>query len=54
MRKVVDDRVLVIDTFAVYMFFLKDTSIRFLYDLDDIRSREDIEKLREEVLGCLR
>ena len=53
MKAVVDDRVLVIDTFAVYMFFLKDKSIRFLYDLDDLGARGDIEELREEVLGCL-
>ena len=53
MRRVVDDKVLVIDTFAVYMFFLNDKNIRFLYDLDDLRSSGDVKKLRREVLSCL-
>ena len=53
MKDVIDDRVLVIDTFGVYTFYLNDKSIRTIYDLDDIRSSEDLMKLRKEVLNSL-
>ena len=51
---VIDDRVLVIDTFAIYMFFLKDHSIKFLYDLDELKSGNDIQLLKYKVLECIR
>lgn len=50
MNTVIDDKVLVIDTFGVYMFFLKDLSIRFVHDLDEIRSEKDIQELRNKIL----
>lgn len=54
MKNLIDDRVLVIDTFAVYMFFLKDRNIKFLCDLDELKSEKDIQLLKNKVLQCIR
>ena len=54
MNSVVDDKVLIIDTFAVYMFFLKDRSINFLHDLDKLKSDKDIQILKNKVLMYIR
>ena len=50
MNNVIDDRVLVIDTFAVYMFFFKERSIKFIYDLDELKTDIDIQSLKNKVL----
>ena len=50
---VVSDRVLVIDTFVVYMFRADRKSIEFLYDLDELKSRKEIQRLREIVIKFL-
>lgn len=46
---IVSDRVLVIDTFAIYMFKAGRKSIEFLYDLDALKSKKEIQRLREIV-----
>ena len=51
MQDLVDDRILIIDTYAVYMFYLKDRSIKVLFDLSDLKSEEDIRELRRIVLN---
>ncbi len=42
MNTVIDDKVLVIDT--------KDLSIRFVHDLDEIRSDKDIQEVRNKII----
>ena len=49
MHEVVSDKVLVIDTFGVYIFRLDGKSIEHLYDLDALKSRKEIQRLREIV-----
>lgn len=54
-KDVISDRVLIIDTYAVYMFYLENKNIKFWYSLDDLKSEEDIRDLRKvviEKLGC--
>lgn len=53
MQDLVDDRILIIDTYAVYMFYLKDRSIKVLFDLSDLKSEEDIRELRTIVIEHL-
>ena len=36
--------------YAVYLFTLNDKMIEPLFDLDDLRSREDVRELREIVI----
>ena len=50
MENVVDDKVLVIDTFGVYIYHLKDNKIDFLYDLGDLKTEEDIQELRKNII----
>lgn len=52
-KDVVDDRVLIIDTYAVYMFFLKSKKIAFLYDLSDLQTKENLNELRRNVSDSL-
>ena len=52
-ENVVNDRVLVIDTYAVYMFDSKRKSIEFIYDLDDLKNRWDIEELKQIVIRLI-
>ena len=51
MGTVISDKVLVIDTYAVYMFCLNEGSIEPLYDLGNLRGKEDITELRRLVSG---
>ena len=51
MENVVNDRVLIIDTYAVYMFYLENKKIEVLYDLGGLRSKEDILELRRLVIS---
>ena len=37
MEDVVDDKILIIDTYAVYIYDYKDNIINFIYDLDDLK-----------------
>ena len=50
MNNVISDKVLVIDTFAVYMFFLKERSIKFLHDLDELKTGKDIQLLKNKIV----
>ena len=50
MEDVIRDKVLVIDTYAVYMFHLSSRSIEFMYDLGNMKNKEDIKELRQLVL----
>lgn len=49
-QDVVSNRVLIIDTYAVYMFYLEDKRIEVLFDLGELESGEDIRQLRRIVL----
>ena len=53
MRDVINDKVLVIDTYAVYMFNLNNKMIETLYDLENLKSHEDIRELREIVIHSM-
>ena len=50
MEDVIRDKVLVIDTYAMYMFHLSSRSIEFMYDLGNMKNKEDIKELRQLVL----
>lgn len=50
MDKVISDKVLVIDTYAVYMYDSNTNAINYLYDLDNIHTKEDINKLRKIII----
>lgn len=50
MKNVIDDKVLVIDIYAVYMFFQSDGRIDPLYDLDNLLSTKEIDELRKRVV----
>lgn len=52
MEKVVNDRVLIIDTYAVYMFYLVNKQIEALFDLSRLQSKEDVLELRRIVIDC--
>lgn len=52
-NNVIPDRVLVIDTYAVYMFFLENKKIVTLYDLDQLKSEANIQDLRKLVMENL-
>ena len=54
MKYVIGDKVLVIDTYAVYMYFLQRKKVEFIYDLSDLKTRQDIEALREIIKDTLR
>lgn len=49
----ISDRVLVIDTYAVYMYYLKSEKIEFLYPLDELKSETNIPELRKTVIENL-
>lgn len=51
MENVINDQVLVIDTYAVYMFHSDTRNLELLYDLGDLRTEEDICFLRKLVLN---
>lgn len=53
MEDVISDKVLVIDTLAVYMFHLDNRTKELIYDLGDMRTEEDIWTLRKIVLEKL-
>lgn len=52
MEKVVNDRVLIIDTYAVYMFYLVNKQIEALFDLSRLQYKEDVLELRRIVIDC--
>lgn len=49
-ENVISDRILVIDTYAVYMFDSKQRSIEVIFDLDDLKTRWDIEALKQIII----
>lgn len=53
LNRVINDKVLVIDTYAVYMFSVVTKKIEFLFDLSDLKSKEDIRTLRRTVIESL-
>ena len=53
MDEVIDDKVMVIDTYGVYMFDYMGNSIETLYDLNDLKTKEDIKQLRQIVLDSI-
>lgn len=50
MEDVIRNKVLIIDTYAIYMFYLDSGRIDVLYDLDDLQSSQDIEDARNTIL----
>lgn len=48
-KDVISDKVLVIDTYAVYIYNNNDNTIKFIYDLDDLKDFEDIKEIKERV-----
>ncbi|GEM_PF-402025 len=51
MDKVIRDKVLVIDTFAVSVFNLSDRTVRTIYDLIELKTRDDIRILRDTIIS---
>jgi hypothetical protein len=48
---VVCDKIMIIDTYGVYFYDLHSDQIKSCYDLDDLHSIDDVEKLRELLIS---
>lgn len=46
MGSVIGDKVLVIDTYGVYLFFLEQRQIKLIYDLEDLQSDKNLHELK--------
>ncbi len=53
MEDVVDDKVLIIDTYAVYIYDHNNNSVNTVYDLDDLKTEGDIQELRKILIDDL-
>ncbi len=53
LNDVINDKVLVIDTYAVYLYDDNARKIKCIYDLSDLTSSDEIKKLRETILNRL-
>ena len=52
-KALINDRVLIIDTYGIYMFYLKDRTIKPLYDLGALKSFKDIRGIRDIICNHL-
>ena len=48
--EIVDDMVIVIDTFAIYLYHYESNILETVYNLDDIHKSEDIKVIRDIIL----
>ena len=53
MQELIDDKILVIDTYAVYMYYHTNNKICLLYDLSDVKNEDNIKELRNIIIERL-
>ena len=50
---VIDNKVLIVDTYGIYIYEYSSNTIKTLYDLDDLRTKDELPQLRELIIANL-
>ena len=51
--KMFADKVVIIDTYNVYLYDQNRDSVMKIYDLDDLKEESDVQALRKTIVGLL-
>ena len=51
--KMYADKVVIIDTYNVYLYDQNRDSVMKIYDLDDLKEESDVQALRKTIVGLL-
>ena len=50
---VIDNKVLIVDTYGIYIYEYSSNTIKTLYDLDDLRTKDELPQLRDLIIANL-